>query len=407
MNAFFQSLEKRDGRGTMENGQMETPVFVVDTARLRKNLERLAEVKRRTGCKILLAQKGFALWRLYPLIREYLDGVCASSPNEARLGREEFDREVHVFAAAYSDADMRQLAQWADEVDFNSFAQWKRFRAVVEGAARPIRCGLRINPECSTQRHAIYDPCSPNSRLGIRRADFEGESLEGITGFHFHTLCEQNADALEETLAAVEQRFGSLIHGLSWFNFGGGHHITRQDYNLELLCRLVSDFQQRYGVQVYLEPGEAVALDAGVLTAQVLDVVHNGMDIAVLDVSGTAHMPDVLEMPYRPRVCRMEGTDCFPPPSSRAGEPRMKAHTYRLAGLSCLAGDLIGDYSFDEPLQVGDRLVFEDMAHYSMVKTTMFNGVQHPAIALMDSEKDGALQVVRRFAYEDFKHRLA
>ncbi|MDD4736862.1 MAG: carboxynorspermidine decarboxylase [Kiritimatiellae bacterium] len=391
----------------MEAGTIETPMFVVDVQRIRRNLERLTEVKRRTGCRILLAQKGFALWRLYPLIREHLDGVCASSPNEARLGREEFNREVHVFAAAYSEADVRALVQWVDEIDFNSFAQWKQFRALVESAGRPIRCGLRINPECSTQDHAIYDPCAPHSRLGIRRAGFEGESLEGISGLHFHTLCEQNADALERTLGAVEERFGDLIPGMSWFNFGGGHHITRADYDVDLLCRLLSDFQQRYGVQVYLEPGEAVALNAGILAATVLDVVRNETDIAILDVSCTAHMPDVLEMPYRPNVCRMTD-DLFPPPEARAGEAGEKAHTHRLAGLSCLAGDVIGDYSFDEPLRAGDRLIFEDMAHYSMVKTTMFNGVQHPAIALYDSDTGtDQLEVVRRFTYEDFKHRLA
>ncbi len=389
----------------MKAGTIETPMFVVDVQRIRRNLERLAEVKCRTGCRILLAQKGFALWRLYPLIREHLDGVCASSPNEARLGREEFDREVHVFAAAYSEADVHELVQWVDEMDFNSFAQWKQFRALVESAPRPIRCGLRINPECSTQDHAIYDPCAPHSRLGICRAAFEGESLDGISGLHFHTLCEQNADALQRTLAEVEERFGDLIPGMSWFNFGGGHHITRADYDVDLLCELVSDFQQRHGVQVYLEPGEAVALNAGVLTATVLDVVRNEMDIAILDVSCTAHMPDVLEMPYRPNVCRLKD-NFFPMPSARAGEPGEQAHTVRLAGLSCLAGDVVGDYSFDAPLNAGDRLLFEDMAHYSMVKTTMFNGVQHPAIALYDSGT-GKLEVVRRFTYEDFKHRLA
>lgn len=389
----------------MDAGCVETPVFVVDAERVRSNLVRLAEVKRRTGCRILLAQKGFALWRLYPLIRETLDGVCASSPYEARLGREEFDREVHVFAAAYSEEDVRALVQWADEIDFNSFAQWRRFRALVESAGRAIRCGLRINPECSTQDHAMYDPCAPYSRLGIRCVDFEGESLDGISGLHFHTLCEQNADALQRTLAAVEEKFGDWMDGLDWFNFGGGHHITRADYDVDLLCRLVSDFQQRHGVQVYLEPGEAVVLNAGVLAATVLDVVRNGMDIAMLDVSCTAHMPDVLEMPYRPQVSRAE-SDWFPPPEGRAGLPGEKAHTYRLAGLSCLAGDVIGDYSFDEPLRPGDRLVFEDMAHYTMVKTTMFNGVQHPAIAVCDSGT-GRFEVVRRFTFEDFKHRLA
>ncbi|MDH3394055.1 MAG: carboxynorspermidine decarboxylase, partial [Desulfobulbaceae bacterium] len=361
--------------------RLPSPAFIVDEVRLRRNLETLAEVKKQTGCKVLLALKGFAMWSVAPLVREYLDGVCASSPWEARLGREEFGGEVHVFAAAYGESDITELTKVCDEIDFNSFAQWQRFKEQIPAN---IKCGLRINPECSTQDHAIYDPCAPKSRLGIKAAEFAGQSLAGISGLHFHTLCEQNSDDLARTLVAVEENFGDYLPGMEWVNFGGGHHITREDYDIPLLCRLITDFQRKYKVQVILEPGEAVALNAGVLTAEVLDIVHNEMDIAVLNVSCTAHMPDVLEMPYRPEICVSDG-EIFPPPINRAGKPGDKPHTYRLAGLSCLAGDVIGDYSFDKPLATGDQLIFEDMAHYSMVKTTMFNGVQHPAIMLYNS----------------------
>ena len=369
---------------------IQTPAFVVDEALIRRNCEILASVKERTGCKVLLALKGFAMWPLFPLIREYLDGVCASSPWEARLGREEFGKEVHAYAAAYAEADFAELLTLCDEIDFNSFAQFEKYRAVAPGG---IKLGLRINPECSTQPadHAIYDPCAPKSRLGIRRRDFEGKDLTGISGLHFHTLCEQNSDDLETTLKAVEEQFGDILPNMDWVNFGGGHHVTREDYDIDLLCRLINDFKAKYGVQVILEPGEAVALNAGVLATKVLDVIDNGGPIAILDCSCTCHMPDVLEMPYRPII---EG----------ASMPNEKAHTYRLAGLSCLAGDVIGDYSFDVPLQPGDQLVFKDMAHYSMVKTTFFNGIRHPDIAIKRGDR---IEVVRKFVYTDYRNRLS
>ena len=369
---------------------MKTPAFVIDEALIRRNCEILSSVKERTGCSFLLALKGFALWPLFPLIREYLDGVCASSLWEARLGREEFSREVHVYAPAYSEADFAELLTLCNGIDFNSFKQLEKFRPLMKSG---IRYGLRINPECSTQdpAHAIYDPCAPRSRLGIRAQDFEERSLDGISGLHFHTLCEQNADDLETTLQAVEERFGDLLPKMQWINFGGGHHITRADYDIDRLCRLIGDFQTKYDVEVILEPGEAVALDAGVLETAVLDIIDNEGPIAILDTSCTCHMPDVMEMPYRPEI---EGT----------GLPNKKAYTYRLAGLSCLAGDVIGDYSFDRPLKPGDRLVFKDMAHYSMVKTTFFNGVQHPDIAIRREEN---IEVIRQFSYEDYKHRLS
>ncbi len=367
-----------------------TPAFIVDEDLIRKNCEILASVKERTDCKILLALKGFACWPLFPLIREYLDGVCASSPWEARLGREEFGKEVHAFAAAYSKADFDELLTLCDEIDFNSFHQFRTFQALETGK---VKLGLRINPVCSTQdpAHAIYDPCAPHSRLGIRRKDFDGQDLTGISGLHFHTLCEQNADDLETTLKAVEEQFGDILPQMQWVNFGGGHHVTRGDYDIDLLVKLINDFKAKYGVQVILEPGEAVALNAGVLVASVLDIIDNDGAIAILDVSCTCHMPDVLEMPYRPQI---EG----------AGLPGEKAFTCKLAGLSCLAGDVIGNYSFDEPLKPGDVLVFGDMAHYSMVKTTFFNGIQHPDICVKRGDK---IEVVREFGYADYKGRLA
>jgi carboxynorspermidine decarboxylase len=375
---------------------MKTPLFLIDEDRLRKNCEVLASVKERTGCEILLALKGFALWPLFPLIREYLDGVCASSPWEARLGREEFGRQVHACAAAYSGEDFKELLTLCDGIDFNSFNQLEQFRAAVvppDAGDRTVTFGLRINPECSTQdpAHAIYDPCAPRSRLGIRGKDFNGQDLTGISGLHFHTLCEQNSGDLEITLKGVEEQFSDILHKMEWINFGGGHHITREGYDIDLLCKLIIDFKMKYGVQVILEPGEAVALNAGVLAASVLDIIDNEGAIAVLDISCTCHMPDVLEMPYRPEV---EG----------AGRPDEKKHTYRLTGLSCLAGDIIGDYSFDEPLAVGDRLFFQDMAHYTMVKTTFFNGVRHPDIGIL---RNGKIEIVREFNYMDYKNRLA
>jgi carboxynorspermidine decarboxylase len=380
---------------------MKTPVFIVDEARIRKNCQTLTSVKERTGCKILLALKGFAMWPLFPLIREYLDGVCASSPWEARLGREEFGGEVHAYAAAYSKTDFTELLTLCDEIDFNSFAQWEKFgrdgspsrpSGAPGGRALP-KFGLRINPECSTQNgeHEMYDPCAPRSRLGILRKDFEGQNLDGISGLHFHTLCEQNAADLETTLRAVEEQFGEFLPQLEWVNFGGGHHITRADYDIDRLCKLINDFKKKHGVQVILEPGEAVALNAGVLVSTVLDIMDNDGAIAILDASCTCHMPDVLEMPYRPDV-------------EEAGLPNEKSYTYKLTGPSCLAGDVIGDYSFDQPLKVGDQLAFQDMAHYTMVKTTFFNGIQHPAIAI---RRNSEIEIVREFNYEDYKQRLS
>jgi carboxynorspermidine decarboxylase len=369
-----------------------TPCFVVDEALLRRNLSVLDTVQRRTGAKILLALKGFAMFSAFALLRDALHGVCASSPHEARLGREEFGREVHAFAAAYSEADMRELVTLCDHISFNSFAQYRRFKPLVDAAPARIECAIRVNPEHSEGAVPIYDPCSPGSRLGVRLRDFEPDALDGISGLHFHTLCEQNADSLERTLAAFEASFGPHLRGMKWLNMGGGHHITREDYDVDLLCRLIDGVRKRYGVGVYLEPGEAVALDTGFLVATVLDVINADMPVAILDASAAAHMPDVLEMPYRPDVIG-------------SGQPAEKAWTCRLAGHSCLAGDVIGEYSFDRPLRPGDRLIFTDMAHYSMVKTNTFNGLKLPSIALRRA--DGTLEVVREFGYEDYKTRLS
>ncbi len=370
-----------------------SPCYICDIGALKANLAVLKDVQDRTGCRILLALKGFAMFSVFPVIREVLHGAAASSIDEARLAREEFGGEVHAYAPAYRDSEFGELMELADHITFNSFNQWKRFKPRVEASSKPVSCGLRINPEHREVDVAIYDPCAPNSRLGIPRAQFDGESLDGVTGLHFHTLCGLNSDALERTLERVEASFGAFLHEMRWVNFGGGHHITRSDYDVERLCRLVSEFQDRYGAQVYLEPGEAVALNAGVLVSTVLDIIDYGMPIAILDTSATAHMPDVLEMPYRPEIIG-------------AGQPGERAHTYRLGGLTCLAGDVIGDYSFAEPLQPGDRLVFTDMAHYTMVKNTTFNGVRLPAIAINDAS-EGGIRVVREFGYEDYRDRLS
>ncbi len=371
--------------------KVPTPCYVVDLRRLQRNLEILADVKNRTGCRILLALKGFAMFSVFPLLRQYLDGVCASSPHEARLGREEFGGEVHVFAAAYSDTDIKELISVADHLTFNSLSQWQLHKPVV--SQHNIQCGLRVNPEHSEGHTPIYDPCRPGSRLGILAKDMQADLLDNISGLHFHTLCEHNSDALARTLPVFEEKFGRYLNRMEWINFGGGHHITREDYDIDLLCELIIDFKKKYDVEVYLEPGEAIALEAGILVTTVLDVVHNEQDIAILDTSAAAHMPDVLEMPYRPDI-------------AGAGEPGELTHTCQLAGHSCLAGDIIGDYSFDRKLKRGDKLAFLDMAHYTMVKNTTFNGLQLPSIAIYNSEADDLI-MVRRFGYEDFKNRLS
>ena len=371
--------------------ELHTPYFLVDEGLLKKNLELLRQVSEEAGCKILLAQKAFSMFACYPLISRYLSGTTASGLFEARLGKEEFPGEVHVFSPAYQEREWEGLLACADHFVFNSPRQLRRFGPRAKEAGKQV--GLRINPECSTQEgHAIYDPCAPGSRLGTTRENFTEDLLPLLDGLHFHTLCEQDSDALETTAAAFEEKFGKFLPAMKWLNMGGGHHITREGYDISRLVRVVKHFREKYGVQVYLEPGEAVVLNAGFLVSTVLEVVRNGMEIAILDTSAACHMPDVLEMPYWP-------------PVRDSGKPGEKAYTYRLAGPTCLAGDVIGDYSFDQPLTEGSQIVLEDMALYTMVKTNTFNGMNLPTIALR--REDGEVEVIRSFGYEDFKTRLS
>ncbi|MDP8218553.1 MAG: carboxynorspermidine decarboxylase [Candidatus Theseobacter exili] len=371
---------------------ISSPCYVCDEEALLANLDVLADVRNRTGCKILLALKGFAMFSLFPLIRNYLDGVTASSIDEARLGSEEFGSEVHICAPAYKESEFYDLIGYSDHIVFNSFSQWKQFKSRALEHSDKVQYGIRINPEHSEVKVSVYDPCQPYSRLGVTIENFTGEDLEGISGLHFHTLCELNADALKRTLESVEESFGDVLFRMDWVNFGGGHHITRKDYNIDVLCDLIVKFRKKYNVEVILEPGEAVALNTGVLVASVLDIVHNQIDIAVLDASAAAHMPDVLEMPYRPEI--VDG-----------GKPGEFQCLYRLGGSSCLAGDIIGDYSFRAPLKIGSKVIFLDMAHYTMVKNNTFNGLRLPSIAILKS--DGSIKVVKNFTYEDYKNRLS
>jgi carboxynorspermidine decarboxylase len=372
---------------------LKTPCYIVNESRIEENLALISRVQNATGAKVLLALKGFAMWSLFPLIRKYLSGIAASSLNEARLGKDEFGGELHVYAPAYNEADFAEILKIADHISFNSINQWNIFKGLMKGGG--VKPAMRINPEHSEVETKLYDPCAPFSRLGITLKNFSRgiEFLDGITGLHFHNLCELNSDALDRTLEAVENSFGFYFDRISWINFGGGHHITRQDYDVEKLIRIINDFRSRYPVEVYLEPGEAIALNTGILVTTVMDVFNNGMDIAILDTSATAHMPDVLEMPYRP-------------PLLNGYLPGEKKFVCRLGGMTCLAGDVIGDYSFNKPLKTGQRLIFGDMAHYTMVKNTTFNGVNLPHIYKFNSDT-GDLKLVRSFGYEDYKSRLS
>ena len=367
---------------------LPTPCYVVDEGRIRHNLEILQQLEKDTGCHVLLAQKAFSMYSLYPMIGRYISGTTASGLYEARLGYEEMGKENHVFAPAYKEADMQELVTICDHIIFNSFAQYEKYKDICQ--AKGVSVGIRVNPQCSTQEgHDIYDPCGYASRLGVTKAQFPEVLPEGIEGLHFHTLCEQNADDLVTTFQAFEEKFGKYLHCIKWLNLGGGHHITRADYDRELLISCVRRIQDTYNVQVYLEPGEAVALNAGHLITTVEDIVHN--DIAVLDVSAACHMPDVIEMPYRP-------------PLFDSGEAKEKEYTYLLGGPTCLAGDVIGSYSFDQPLKVGDRLTFGDMAIYTTVKNNTFNGMRLPDIVW--ERESGECEIVKSFGYEDFKCRL-
>jgi len=370
--------------------QVATPYYIVDEKLLQKNLERLRDIAERAGCHVLLAQKCFSMFYLYPLMGKYLDGTTASGLFEARLGHEFMGKENHIFSPAYLEKEFDEILNICDHIVFNSFSQWNKYRTKALQSGKEF--GIRINPECSTQDHPMYDPCSPGSRMGVTISNFKPELLDGISGLHFHTLCEQNADALIATLVAVEGKFGPYLKQMRWINFGGGHHINRKDYDVEALITAIVAFKKKYDVDVYIEPGEAVAMNSGFLVSTVLDIIDNGQKIAILDTSAACHMPDVLEMPYRP-------------PVSNSGEPGEKGYSYRFGGPTCLAGDIIGEYSFDQPLKVGDKVIFGDMAIYSMVKTNTFNGVNLPSIAV--AKADGSVKVIKTFGYEDFKMRLS
>lgn len=383
---------ERDGILGIDLSRVKTPCFIIDEARLEDNLSIIQKVKDRTGCKILLALKAFSNYALFPILRKTLDGVCASSVNEARLGKKKFRKEVHVNAAGYTKDDFIKLLNYADHIDFNSFSQWERFKAIGEKEGGRVEFGIRVNPEHSEAPASMYDPCARYSRLGVTRKEFREDLLDGISYLHFHTLCEQNAYPLLKTVEAFEEKFGEFIPRMKFVNFGGGHHITKEGYDIDLLCKIVNDFKEKWKVEVYLEPGEAIALNAGYLISEVVDIMRNEIDIAILDTSAATHMPDVLEMPYRPFVIG-------------SGMPGEKKYTYRFGGISCLAGDIIGDYSFDEPLKVGDRVIFTDMAIYTMVKTNTFNGINLPSIYIANS-KTGKLKLWKKFGYKDFLSRL-
>lgn len=381
----------------MELCKLPTPCYVVNEEKLIHNLTILKKVEQETGCHILLAQKAFSFFYSYPLIGKYISGTTASGLYEARLGMEEMGKENHVFCPAYKKEEIEELNRICDHIVFNSSGQYEKFHGLCENSS----IGLRINPECSTQEgHAIYDPCAYGSRLGMTLESMKkwleekhnGRLPKDVEGLHFHTLCEQNADDLKKTLDAVEEKFAPYLSQVKWLNMGGGHHITREDYDIELLKSCICHMKETYGVEVYLEPGEAVALNAGYLITEVLDKVQNGLEILILDASAACHMPDVLEMPYRP-------------PLKDSGEPGEKAYTYRLSSATCLAGDVIGDYSFDREIGIGDKLLFQDMAIYSMVKNNTFNGMPLPSIAIQ--KQGGDCEIVKTFGYEDFKGRLS
>ncbi len=371
---------------------LPSPCWLLEEEKLQKNLELISDIKQQSGSKILLALKGYALWKSFPLIKPYLDGCCASGLHEAKLAADTFKKEVHTYSPAFKEDEIDEIAKISHHLVFNSPAQFHKFSTQAKKINPKLSLGLRVNPEYSESPKEIYNPCGLYSRLGTTLENMDDTVLERCDGLHFHALCEQDSDALENVLKNFEAKFGSYIAKMKWINFGGGHHITRKGYDTQKLIKLIKDFKKKYDVEVYLEPGEAIGWETGTLITTVLDIVHNGMDIAILDSSAEAHMPDTIIMPYRADV-------------RGAGEASEKAHTYRLAGNTCLAGDIMGDYSFDTPLSIGDKVIFEDQMHYTMVKATTFNGVKLPSIAIQ--RKDGTVEVVREFGYEDFKNRLS
>jgi carboxynorspermidine decarboxylase len=371
---------------------LPSPCWLLEEKKLITNLETLYTVKEQTGCNILLALKGYALWKSFNTIRPYLDGCCASGLHEALLADETFNKEVHTYSPAFKEEEIEKIASISHHLVFNTPSQFRRFSQQAKAVNPALSLGMRINPEYSASPKEIYNPCGLYSRLGTTRENFDESLLPQLDGLHFHALCEQDSDALEEVLANVEEKFGEYLPQMKWVNFGGGHHITRKGYDIEKLISLIRAFRAKYEVDVYLEPGEAIGWETGPLIATVLDIVHNGIDIVILDTSAEAHMPDTIIMPYRAEV-------------RGAAEAGKKTYTYRLGGNTCLAGDIMGDYSFDTPLKIGDRIIFEDQMHYTMVKATTFNGIKLPSIAI--ERLDGSVEVVRDFGYEDFKQRLS
>ena len=372
---------------------LPSPSYVCDLTRLENNLKLLARVKKESGAKVILALKGFAMWSTFDLVSQYLDGATASGLHEALLAHEEMRGEVHTYSPAFKEEEIEKIASISDHLVFNTPSQFKRFSATAKAVNPNISISLRVNPEYSSSPVDLYNPCGLFSRLGTTLANFDESIVDELDGLNFHALCEQNVDALEGVLEAFEAKFGRYIDRMKYINFGGGHHITRKDYDVEKLIEVIRAFKARHNnIEVYLEPGEAVGWQTGELVATVLDVFHNGMDVAILDTSAEAHMPDTLAMPYRADV-------------RGSGEAGEKAHTYRLGGNTCLAGDIMGDYSFDKPLQVGDRLIFEDQIHYTFVKNTTFNGIKLPSLVLVTQA--GEVKVVKSFGYEDYKMRLS
>ncbi len=371
--------------------KIPSPCFVLEEGLLRRNLEILDSVQKETGAQILCALKGFAMYSTFPMVKEYLPTCTASSLNEARLCFEEFGEKAHLCAPVYLEHEFDELTKYTSHITFNSLGQWDRFKQSARNAG--LSCALRINPEYSEVETDLYNPCMPGSRLGITANKLDNQLPEGIEGLHFHALCEDSAETLQNTLKAVEEKFGKYLHQAKWLNMGGGHHITRKDYNIELLIELIKNISDKYDLNVILEPGEAVGWQTGYLVSSVQDIFENdGVQIAMLDVSVAAHMPDCLEMPYKPKVL------C-------ASDPVKGKPTYRFGGMTCLSGDFIGDYSFDQPLSIGDKIIFDDMIHYTMVKTTTFNGVGLPAIGIWT--EDNMFKLIRKFGFDSYKDRLS
>jgi carboxynorspermidine decarboxylase len=391
---FIEPWIETKGWEAVDFSKIETPTYLISLEKLENNLKILNQVEKKTGARILMALKSFSMYSTFPLIKRYLSGSEASSVNEARLGYEKFGKEMHVFTPSYTDKNIIEYMKYSDHLVFNSFSQWNKFKKVVKNSKKKISCGMRVNVEHSEVETSMYDPSSPNSHFGVTLLNFEKDNIKGLDGLHFHNLCELNADSLERTLKVFEEKFGEFLSQMKWVNFGGGHHITRNDYDVDLLCKIILDFKKRHPkLIIYLEPGEAIALNAGVLVAEVVDIFKNNKSIAVLDVSATTHMPDVLEMPYLPSILGAK--------DAKEGD----SHNYRLVGPSCLTGDVIGEYSFTKPLEIGQKLVFMNMAIYTMVKNNTFNGVNLPSIATLD--KRNQVKIIKKFGYKDFKERLS